>query len=391
MKPTPSISELYNRLESILKNDLNLSDADMSRVVDAMASVLAAQLKIMYLYLEDIKNNLFPDTADTSENGGELNRLGQIQLNRQPYPPTDGIYKASVTGISGGIVRAGLTFKSNDDSKSPGNLYITDSAFILIGSTGIITIRSLNAGPDFRLDVGNTLTATEPLIGVDQQIVVTNIDQLPAAGESIDLYRQNILDSIRLEPQGGAKTDYRIWASDAQGVQRVFPYVKNGDAGTVQVFVEATKIDSIDGNGTPDSALLTAVQSVIEFDPDTTMNINDRGRRPIQAILEVLPIQIKPVDILITGLQIDTPDVRSSIFTNLDTYLFDVRPFIAGADLARDKNDTLTAVKVQSVITDTIGNINSFTGFKLFIDGVESATFTFSLGNIPYLRDVNYS
>jgi len=368
MKPIPSLTELYTDLESDLKNKLNLSEGDLRFVVDAMASVLSAQFKLVYLYLNDIQNNQFPDTADTAENGGELNRIGQIQLNRQPYPATDGTYTASVVGTAGSVIRAGLTFKSNDDSKSPGNLYITDQEYILIGAGDVITIRSLNAGPEYLLATGNGLTATEPVIGVNQQILVTAVTQNPSAAESEDLYRKNIIDSIRLEAQGGAKTDYRLWASDAQGVERVYPYVKNGAAGVVQVFVEATVIDSLDAHGTPSAGLLTAVESVIEMDPDATLPINERGRRPIQAILEVLPIIIKPVDIEIIGLTIDNADVRANIATNLETFLFDVRPFIAGADLLRDKNDILTSVKVQSVITDTIGNGNTFTGFRFYMN-----------------------
>jgi len=50
MKPIPSLTELYTNLESDLKNKLNLSDGDLRFVVDAMASVLSAQFKLVYLY-----------------------------------------------------------------------------------------------------------------------------------------------------------------------------------------------------------------------------------------------------------------------------------------------------------------------------------------------------
>ncbi|HMI03729.1 MAG TPA: baseplate J/gp47 family protein [Pedobacter sp.] len=391
MKPIPSIQQLFSRISADLKNKLSLSDGDLKLVLDACASTLAGELKLCYLYIVDIQRNQFPDTADTAEEGGELNRMGAIKLNRQPRPATDGIYTATVTGITGGEIRAGLTFKSNDNSNSPGHLYITDDAYILPGSAGTITVRSLDPGPEYLLNPGDGLTATEPLIGVDQLITIATVVQIPAAAESTDLYRKTLIDSYRLEPQGGAKTDYRLWSADVQGVQRVFPYLKNGDAGVVQVYVEATPADSTDGYGTPSGALLLAVEDAIEFDPDATLPLNERGRRPIQAIPEVLPVEIKPVDVVISSLQTDNADVRASIRNNMEAYLFSIRPFIAGADLAREKNDILTAVKVQSVVNDTIGNINSFLDFKLFVDGVEINTFTFSGPNIPYLRNVNYN
>jgi len=390
MKPIPSLTDIYNQFAADLKTKAGLTDTQLKMVADSMSSVLSAQLKLCYLYLSDIQNNIFADTADIASEGGTLNRQGQIYLNRQPRPATDGIYTANVIGLSGAVIRAGLTFKSNDSSNSPGNLYIIDDEYILPGTSGTITIRSLNAGRSYLLNAGDGLTATEPVIGLNQLIVITSVTQQPTEEESTDIYRENILNAIRLETQGGAKTDYRIWSSDAGGVRRVYPQVKNGDAGTVQVFVEATEVDSTDGNGTPSSAILDDVREVIEFDPDETLPTNERGRRPMQAAMDVGPITTKPVDVVIFGLQTDTTTIRSSISSNLKSFLYNVRPFIAGADLLRDKNDVLTSVKAQSIVSDTVGNANSFNDFQLYVDGVLTNSFTFSGGDIPYLRNVSY-
>lgn len=390
MKPIPSTVELQNRLSADITAQLEISDVGMKRVIDAISSVLAGELKLTYLYLQDIQNNVFPDTADLSVEGGELNRIGQIQLNRQPRPATSGIYKVAVDGDLGAVLKAGLTFKSNSESKSPGNLYILEQDYILTGTDDEITLRSLDAGPDFILEDEDTLTATEPLIGVDQIATIVDVTTQPTAAESITLYRKNIIDAIRLEAQGGARTDYRLWSADAQGVERVFPYVKVGEAGTMQVFVEATVTDSTDSNGTPSTALINEVIAVITFDPDITLPTNQRGRLPMGVVLEVLPIITKPVDIDIIGLQNDTPTVRSTISRNMKDFLFTVRPYIAGTDLPRDKNDILTAVKAQAVVSDTVGNANTFVDFRIYVDGVEQNTYTFSGGNIPYLRNVTY-
>lgn len=392
MKPIPLLTDLYNNIAADLISKLNLtSPADLKVVNAAFAAVEAGQFKIAYLYLVDIQRNLSPDTADPESQGGQLNRYGRLRLNREPFPATPGIYTASVTGVAGSIIRAELTFKSNDDSKSPGNLYIIDADYILTGSADVITIRALDAGISFLLDVGDTLTPTEPVIGVNDNVVITAVTQSPTEAETTALYRQNVTDSYRLMPQGGARTDYRLWSADVPGVQRVYVYVKNGDAGVVQIFTEATPVDSIDGEGTPSGAMLTAVLQACTFSPDTTLPTNRRGRRPTQAILEVDAISTIPVDVQITGLQIDNSTVRNSIFNNLVSYLFSVRPFIDGVDLQADKNDILTAVKLQSVVSDTIGNTNSFLGFALSVDGVLVNTYTFALGNIPYLRNLTYA
>lgn len=391
MKQIPSLIELYNTLANDLRNKLNLTDDDLRKVADAITAVLSAQLKLQYLYLVDIQNNLFPDTADLAEFGGQLERLGLIYLNRQPNPASAGVYTAQVFGEVGSVIRSGLTFKSNDDSRSPGLLYVTDDEYILLGANDFIEIRALTPGLEGALDVANELTITEPVIGVDQTVAITVIVTEPKAPEDIDAYRLAIINAIQLEPQGGAKTDYRLWASDAQGVRKVYPYVKEADAGVVQVYVEATTEDSTDGKGTPSAALLVEVAEVIELDPDVTKPIDERGRRPIQAELEVLPIALKPVDVEIIGLDEDTPAIQAAIESNLIAFLNDIRPFIAGGDLARNKNDILYSARLQSVITDVIGSSNFFTGFTMSVDGNVVNSFIFELNNIPELRNIVYS
>jgi len=386
----PSTKELYESVARDLKNKLNLTDDDLRKTFEAFAGVLSAQLKLLYLRLDDIQENLFPDTATTSENGGELERIGQIYLGRGPNPATAGTFQIQLFGEAGSVVRTGLTFKSNDNSKNPGNLYITDGEYVLTGNNDFVEVRSINGGVDYDLNIGDELTITEPVIGVEQTVEVTSIIEQPKAPEDIEVYRQLILDAIQLEPQGGAKTDYRIWSSDAQGVRKVYPYVKDGAAGVVQIYVEATEEDSTDGNGTPTEQLLNSVENVIEFDPDETKPLNERGRRPIQAIIEVLSVTTIPVDVDITNLEDDSTSVRTSIESNLKEYLRTVRPYIDGADLSRNKNDILYAARLQSVVTDVLQSSNFFTDFSMKVSGVASSSVEFSRADIPYLRNVNY-
>ncbi len=392
-KPIPTLVELYSRISADLINKLGLvlPAGQLKTVLDAVASNLAGELKLLYLYQVDIQNELFPDTATPASQGGQLNRWGQLFLKRQPYPATDGYYTASVTGSAGATLPAQLTFKSNADSNAPGFLYILDTGYTLTGSGDVITLRALNAGEDYLLNVNDNLTATQPLLNASQQVTITAVTTQPTEAESIPLYQQQIIAAIRLQAQGGADTDYRLWSADAAGVQQVYPQVKNGDAGVVQVFVEATPVDSTDGNGTPSAALLAAVEAVLMFSPDTTLDTNYRGRRPTQAILEVDPVITIPVDLQITGLQTSNATVQGTIQTNLIAFLQTVRPYIPACDLSTDRNDTLTNVKAQSVVSDTIGNANTFNAFQLLVDGVVTNSYQFAEGNIPYLRNVTYN
>lgn len=391
MRNIPSMIEINEALSNDFKNKLNLSDGDLKYVLNAFNIVISAQVKLLYIYLSDIQNNVFPDTAGLEVNGGTLERHGRIQLNRNPNPATPGVFTIDLSGTAGGFLRSGITFKSNEDSKNAGQLFVLDADYTLTGSGDTVDIRSLGGGTIFDLDINDNLTITEPVIGVNDTVVVSVVVSKPVASENIEDYRQAILDSIQLEPNGGAKTDYRLWASDAQGVKKVYPYVRNDNAGVVDVYVEATVIDSIDGNGTPSASLLSDVSDVIEFDPDATKPIYERGRRPIQAIPITLAITVVPVDVFIVGLSDSSTAVRNAITENLKVYLESIRPYVAGADLPRDKNDVLYLGRLQSVVTDVLESANFFTGFTMDVNGVGSTNSEFNLGNIPYLRNVTYS
>ena len=391
MGQIPTISQLYENIANDLKNKLNLSNTDLKKVLDVVAIVLAGQLKLSYLALSDIQNNVFPDTADSSKNGGTLDRHGIIQLNRIQRPATNGVFEIQVTSIIGSQLRSGLTFKSNDNSLNPGKIYILDIEQITTSNPQIIEVRSIEGGVDYLLEVGDELTITEPIIGVEKIVSIVSIVDQPLAAESEADYRKAIIDSIQLEPQGGSKTDYRLWAADAQGVKNTYPFVKDGESGTVQVFVEATEVDSVDGYGTPPLSILNDVEEVIEFDPDITKPLYERGRRPIQANLEVLPITVNPVDVTITSLNENTVDIQNTIRENIKQYLKEVRPFVAGGDLARNKNDILYSARVQSVVTDVISSSNFFLDFNIFVNGIQQNTYLFSKDNIPYLRNLIFN
>ena len=391
MRPIPTIAQLQETIANDLRTRLSLSTDYLKKVFNAFSIVFAGLFKLVYNYLSDIQNNVFPDTADYENVGGTLERQGRIYLGRNPFPASAGVFQFKAVGFAGSVLRAGLTFKSNDDSKNPGQLYVTDAEYILTGTDDIFEARSLGGGSQFDLYVNDKLTITEPVIGVNQTVTVEEITTQPKAAEDLEIYRQLILDARQLEPQGGAKTDYRLWASDAQGVRKVYPYVRNGAAGIVDVYVEATVEDSTDEHGTPSSGLLNEVEEVIEFDPDETKPLNERGRRPIQVIVEAKPIVTIPVDITITGLSQDTTAIRNAIRSNAENYLYDIRPYIAGADLPRNKKDFLYLFGIQGVVADVLDNGNFFTGFTMDVNGVSETSYQFDLGNIPYLRDVIYS
>ena len=390
MRNLPTIIELQSSIENEIKNKLGIIDDGTKKNIHALSSVIAGQMKLLYLGLSDAKDNVFADRASSVSNGGTLERIGNIQLNRNPNPATQGVFEVSVIGELNSVIRSGLTFKSNDDSLNSGQLYITESEVILSGDSDVIIIRSLGTGVDFDLNISDNLTITEPVIGVEKEVSVVSVSEKPLAGETIEDYRAEIILNQQLEPSGGSPADYILWASDAQGVSKAYPYVKNGDGGTVQVYIEATEVDSVDGFGTPSQATLDAAESVILFDLDDTKDLEERGRKPIQAFLEMLPIDLIPIDINITGLSEDTTDIRDLISDNIKDYLAGIRPFVSGADIVANKSDVIFSAKVQSVVSDSLDSANYFETLDLFVSGVNQISYIFTKGDVPYLRNIEF-
>lgn len=350
----------------------------------AQAAVQAASLKDQYLAIASTQKNIFVDTCDEET----LIRFGLIKINRQPFSAVAGQYDVMVTGVNGAVIPAQSVAKSDDSSLNPGILYILDNAFTMTGVTDTITFRSLTIGIESKLQIGDTLTFTAPIPLVNGVVIVTAETIQPLAAETIEAYRAIVINAFRLEAQGGAATDYRIWSSDAQGVKTVYPYAKSGAPCEINLFIEANVSDSIDGKGTPSQAIIDDVEDVVNFDPDTSLDQNERGRRPLQVIVNYLPITPLTITITISGFQGLTLTIQSQLLAALQESVNAIRPFVAAADSLDTKSDIIDTNKIGNVIYTTIpGAVYGPVTFT--VSGTTTGgTYTFTNGDIPYLDPV---
>lgn len=391
MTSIPTITELYNDVLADLEAQFGINIPSFGKnFLRVLAGVQAAKLKLYYIAIAGVQKNIFVDTAEPEAIGGTLERFGRVKLNRNPFPAKAGKYTLQVTGTIGAIIPAQTTFKSDDTSENPGKLYILDSAYTLTTTTDTITVRSLETGIETKLSVGNTLTATAPIALVNKSAEVTAELIEPSAAETVEDYRKKALDAYRLEPQGGAATDYRLWAADAQGVKQTYAYAKSGTDYQINLYVEATIADSTDGKGTPSALLLAAVEEVVEFDPDDTRPSEERGRRPLQAIVNFLPVTIKEVDVIINGLVGATVDIETLITDALIVEINKVRPFVSACDVLAEKNDILDNNKIVATILNTRPG-STFGAITLKVDGTTYTSFTFINGNIPHVNSVTFA
>jgi uncharacterized phage protein gp47/JayE len=386
----PTIAELRASIQADIESTYGSTIPSFGKnFLRVMSYVQAAKLKMYYLAIGNLQKNVFIDTADPESKGGTLERFGRVKLGRNPFPATAGQYDITVTGTVGAIVPAQTTFKSDDDSSNPGKLFILDNEFELLTSPDTITVRALEAGVDSQLFVGETLTATAPIAEVDKGATVSAEVVEPFAAEDIELYRQKGLEAYRTEPQGGAGSDYRLWSKDAQGVEQAYPYATPGEDSQVDLYIEATVADSTDGKGTPSAGLLADVEEVVDFDPDTTKPLEERGRRPITVVVNYLPVTPLDVDIEITGLLDSTPAIEAAIEAALTELISGIRPFVSSVDVLADKNDILDTNKIIAKILEANpGSI--FTSVELQVNSVIVSTYTFENGDIPYTNSVTF-
>ena len=387
----PTLNELYNDILADLENELSINIPLFGKIfLRGLAAVMAARLKLYYLAIAKLQKNIFPDLADPESTGGTLERFGMVKIGRPRFAARSGSYVVTVTGTSGSLIKAQSTFKSNDTALNPGILYILDADYTMPGSTGSITLRSLTSGLISKLIVNDTLTATAPIANVSSLATVTSESIAPLSQETIEDYREKIVEAFQLEPQGGAATDYRIWSADAQGVDTVYPYAKSGFANEINVFVEATIADSTDGKGTPSATILSDVEDVIEFDPDTSKPLNERGRRPLGVFLvNVLPVTPLDVDITISSYVGLTPTIQASILAAITDALTKVRPYVAGADIDSKKNDIFGQFNISFIIQQAVPG-SRFDSIVLSVDGIEVSAYQFLNGDIPYLNSITY-
>lgn len=392
MTTLPTLSQLYSGVLNDLETEYGINISLVQKVaLRAIAAVQAGKLWLLYKFIAFVQKNIWPDTADPEASGGTLERFGRVRLGRNPRAAVAGQYRVSVTGTISAVIPAQAVFKSDDTSLHPGFLFILDNAHTLLtAASDTIILRALTGGVEAKLAVGNTLTSVSPIANVDSVVTVTVEEIQPLAAESLSAYRQAILDSFRLEAQGGAATDYRIWAADAQGVAKVYPYAKDGETNANDIYVEATIADSTDGKGTPSQAILDDVEAVVNFDPDTGIPINERGRRPNTVICYFLPVTPKSIDITITGFAGITASQKALILAAITNFLATVRPFVAAADTVASKNDIVSTNNLNGVIFSQIPAA-VYTGITLEVAGVTLTSYTFNLGNIPYLNSITYN
>lgn len=394
MTTIPTLSALYASILADLEAEFTITIPIVGKsFLRAFAAIQAAKLKLLYLAIGSVQKNIFVDTADSISVGGTLERFGRVKIGRDPYPATFGEYSISVNVNVTGTIPEGTQWITDEFATNPNKLFILDADYVVAGAvpaTYQFTVRALESGTGSKMVGGDSLTSTAPIAIADGVAAYDATVTEPTDAETTEEYRAKVLQAFRLEPQGGAASDYILWGSDAVGVKAIYPYAVSGAPNEVDVYVEATLADSTDGKGTPTSTILSDVEDAIELDPDVTLPLSERGRRPLGVFaVNVKPVVLVGVEVAFYSFENRTPEKDILLIATITDAIYSIRPFIAGADDPNTRNDILSRNYLISTVMAALPSA-VFADLEMKFSGVPTTSRQFDNGEIPWLFALSY-
>lgn len=390
-------SEIYNELMSQTALALGVTVDELGQQYHVENTVLANQMWIGDLKISRVQENLYPDLSEETV----LLRQGQMWLQRSPAKAVQGLYSVKVYSSNGASIGKDVQFISNADSTSPNYVFVTNNAYSTNGDVlndveplpnpeGLIQLRALTGGIKSVLQVGDKLTCIQPLLNAKDEVVVDSVITQPKDAESLDSFRADVIQAMSIKNNIFSSALMRYWVSPISEIRTIYPYILK--QGVHIIYVEATPENSV--GGIVGQTTEEVLKKVYHFDGsvETGAMVYDEerneARRPAGVLNFVVQNAIpRAVDIAFAGLN-DTS--KSSLIKSvIGDILYEIRPYISGAQPSTQQNDVLASYMILAAIGSALAGSGAYyTGITMFVDGVEQTNVVFSKGDYPYLRDV---
>jgi uncharacterized phage protein gp47/JayE len=309
--------------------------------VRVLAAALAGALSLLYRFGAWIYRQIFPQTAD----GDALILIGG-QYGLTITAAVNAILTATATGVDETIIPAGTIWYIGDLA------YSQISAAEIASGTATITIECLTAGDAGNLDIGDILSLSSPIAGVDGTAVIASIVTSGEDQEATDDFRTRVMERIQRQPQGGSIADYVSWTREVAGIVKAFAFRTAPGEVTVYPLQAITGSDRV-----PIPAKITEVQTYV----------SDPIRRPLCADVLAAAMDELSVDITITGLLPNETDIKTIIEDAIEEYLYAAYPKQYPDEV--DPTDVVSIAAIWSII-DTAG--------------ANAISVTMTIGSTPY-------
>lgn len=299
------------------------------------------------------------------------------------------IHTVTVTvSQTSGVLDAGTQLLSATN----GYTYITSQAYNLTAPSIDIEVKAANdeannsgIGAFGNLENGTEISFVNPPPNVGKNAVVIDQIQTGADPESVDAYRQRVIDQYKRRKQGGAYIDYKVWGEEVPGIVNVYPYT--GQPGEVDVYCEATEASSGSPDGIPTPSQLDAVKASIELDQN-----GKATRRPAGTFVNTYAITRTGFKVTVNGLIVDNvAQVQQEIERAVTDFFIAAEPYIEGLTVP-PRTDTISRVSVESVVYDVVqGNNGTFSSASVTLaDDTPVSIYQLGVGEKAKLSGISF-
>lgn len=310
----------------------------------------------------------------------------------EPDPATTAVLEVDLTVLNfPNTLLAGTQFISSLN----GIIYITQDDYSLTGASETVEITAVTSGEIGNLDVGDTLSLANDIGFIESEVTVSAVVTEGTDVESESSYRQKVSDRFKLQPQGGALADYRIWSATVPGVKQT--YIYTGDIPT-HVIVYVAGDDPPYTDRIPSSGLLDLVGAAID------LNENDLAtQRPVTAIIDpagdlsygnIVPITVKNFEVNVNNLDVDASIVNAvldQIEAALTEYFLGREPYIRGLSRPPAKN-VVSLANVYGIVNDIVNSHDgSFLSVSLTSESLSTPLYVLGEGELCKLNDFTSS
>ena len=215
----PSLNEIYNRVSS------NLTQSKLRFSKDKiLAHAISGTAHMLYGYIEHLSKRSMPDSSD------ERVLAKWCSLFNVPRKPAQkAILRIKIDTTENIHIPAGTTWRHE-----------SGASFVLPNGidsniTPEFTVESETAG-----SIGNlqpaTVIVTATIANLKSQAEVTALVRSGSDIESLDSWRERLIERLKRPPQGGCSYDYISWTKSIPGVDRAWVLPRpNGENGKVQI------------------------------------------------------------------------------------------------------------------------------------------------------------
>ncbi|OVZ89398.1 baseplate J/gp47 family protein [Yersinia intermedia] len=244
-----TLPQLITTIRSDILTRMNTDPALRRLDAEVYARVQAGAVHAVYGYLDYLARNLLPDLCDED---WLIRHANMKRCPRKSATAASGFMRWE--GVTNNItVPAGVTIQD-------GNLNEFTSTDQATSANGVLRLPVVcsTAGVVGNIDDGSVLTLSTPISGIPSTAAADSL-RGGADIEDLEVWRSRVIERWYYTLQGGADTDYVIWAKEVPGITRAWTYRHWSGTGTVGVMVANSDLV----NPIPDDSIVAAAKEHI--------------------------------------------------------------------------------------------------------------------------------